>query len=262
AGSSGGSAEGGKGGATGAAGGSPTAGSSGTADEGGAPSCVPNGAEKCDGADNDCNDVIDDGCPQGINTVFESELATIGDSPGGSAFSEDCGEGEILTGVQVAMGPFLTQVQGICRKLGVALTTNAMGYDVALGAEAMLAPYPATTKDATTAMKCGANEAVVGVGVAQQNLQSDTGTFVIIPEVWLSCAKLSLVPSGDDDYYLDWQDAYDLDSVFGTMSDNSSWYEYSEVPTGQVATRLLGASGAWLDRLGFGVSNTLVTLVR
>ncbi|HYP88169.1 MAG TPA: hypothetical protein VEQ59_08445 [Polyangiaceae bacterium] len=259
-GSGGGSTDVGSGGNAGGSGGAALVGSSGMPSADGGAGCIPSGGEACDGADNDCNDVIDDGCPQGVSTVFESDLPVSGDSSGGSAFGEDCAGGEILIGARFAMGPFLTQAQGICGKIELSLRTDG-GYDVTTSEGSMLAAHPETTQDVQTSLSCRAGEAVVGLGISQQNAQSDTGTFIVIPEVWLSCAKLSLVQT-DSDYYLDWQDAYDLDSLFGTMSDDSAWYEYSEVPAGQVATRFKGASGAWIDRMGFGVSSTLVTLVR
>lgn len=252
-----GAAEGGTGSATNGGGASSagvTNGSSGAA-------CVPSGEERCDGVDNDCNHVVDDGCPKEVSTIFQSDLALLGDSPGGSPFSEDCGPGEVLTGAQVAMGAFLTQIQGLCSKLSVALQPDANGYAIALAAGALLAAHPETSTDQTTVVTCPEGEALVGVGVAQQYASSATQTYVIIPEIWLSCAKLSLVQSGSE-YYVDWDDSHDLESVYGSMSGDTDWYQYSEVPVGQLATRLRGASGVWIDRLGFGVSNSLVGVVR
>jgi hypothetical protein len=242
-------------------GGAPIATGAGGAMGGDAGACVPSGAERCDGADNDCNDVVDEGCPESVSLELESELALIGDSPGGSAFSEDCAEGEALIGVQLAMGAFLSQIQGVCGKLSLTLRTDAAGYRVIVGAGGTLAPHPETSPDIQAMMRCPANEVLVGLGIAQQNLESATGTFVVISEIWVSCAPLSVVQS-DSDYYLDWHDAYDFASIVGSMSDDSAWYAYSEVPTGRLATRLNGASGAWIDRLGFGVSNPSVALVR
>jgi hypothetical protein len=266
AGSSGGGAGGndaGGGGGASAGGGSTAAGSAGGAADGGAPECVPSGAERCDGADNDCNDVVDDGCPKSVSTIFESDLQLLGASLGGSPFTSSCGDGEVLTAIQVAMGLVLSQVRGVCSKLSLKLRASAAdGYDVVLGADAPLSAYPETSTDETSLMKCPAGEAIVGLGVSQQYADSGTATpFVVIPEIWLTCAKLSLVAAGSE-YYLDWDGAHDLASVFGTLSDASAWYEYTEVPIGQLATRLNGTSGAWIDRLGLGVSRSLVAIVR
>jgi hypothetical protein len=230
AGSGGAGSDAGSAGAASAGGSSATAGASGSAGAGNAALCVPSGVERCDGVDNDCNAVSDDGCPQGLSTVFDVDLALIGDSPGGTSFSDDCASGEILIGVQGTMDAFLTQIQGLCGKVGFSLRADpTAGYDVVLGAGTALSAHPETSADNVGTLKCPANEALVGVGVSQQ-----------------------ILDSGADDYA----------SALGSMADDSAWYAYSDVPVGQVATRLNGASGAWIDRLGFGVSNTSVALVR
>lgn len=256
-----GAADGGNGGATNGGGASASAGSAGATNGGSQAACVASGEERCDGVDNDCNDVVDDGCPKDISTIFQSDLTLLGDSPGGSPFSDDCGAGEVLVGAQVAMGAFLTQVQGLCGKLSVALNQDATGYEMVIASGALLTAHPETSADQPVVMTCPNGEALVGVGVAQQYAASATQTYVIIPEIWLSCAQLSLAQSGSD-YYVDWDDSHDLESVYGSMAGDTDWYQYSEVPVGQLATRLRGASGVWIDRLGLGVSNSLVGVVR
>src|SRR5882672_9447747 len=36
--------------------------------------CVATGAESCNAKDDDCNGIVDDGCPSGVTTTFEKDL--------------------------------------------------------------------------------------------------------------------------------------------------------------------------------------------
>lgn len=217
--------------------------------------CVPSGAEVCNDRDDDCNGVVDDGCPSGISTTFDEDLELIGDSPGGSAFNDDCKDGEVLSGVSTASGAFLSQIQGICSALRVSRSDAAEGgYRISLDSPRLLAPHPEATTDPTTLLSCPENEALVGMRIAQQHVTlTDGSATAVSTRLWLTCAKLVMV-ADDGMLAVTWQGAKETSPVSGSMADGTAWFAESRAPEGSVGSRLLGTSGAWVDRLGFGVS--------
>ena len=217
--------------------------------------CVSTGAETCNALDDDCNGVVDDGCPSGLTTTFEKDLQALGDSAGGAVFTDDCKDGEVLGGVAVAMGAFLSQIQGVCRPLSLALSPNApLGYQVALGKDRALAAHPTTSADEPRALACPDNEALVGLRTAQQHYTfADNSVLPVTSRVWVTCAKLVLVDhAGKLD--ITWNGAKELAPASGSIADGTAWLVSANAPAGLVASRLLGASGSWVDRVGFGVS--------
>jgi hypothetical protein len=237
--------------------GAPSAGTGGAAMD--APKCVPRGAEVCDGEDDDCNGVVDEGCPSGLSTVFDRDLAEIGDSQGGSKFADDCADGSVLTGVALGIDDFLGQVQGVCRKLQLERSASATsGYIVKLVDDAPLAAHPETTDSPVIRASCNENETLVAIRISQQHSTlADGSTIAVIPQVTLSCAKLVVSKQGDD-YAMSWEGKREMAPVTGTYADGTAWFAETFVPDGTVATRLGGASGAWIDRLALGVSNVVI----
>jgi hypothetical protein len=223
--------------------------------------CVATGTERCNEKDDDCNGVIDDGCPGGLTTVYEKDLPAIGDSAGGAVFTDDCKDGEVLGGVTVAMGAFLSQARGVCRSLSLELSANAPnGYRIVLASDRALSPHPATSTDAVTALACPENEALVGLRTGQQHYTlADNSVVPVTSRVWLTCAKLVLVDH-DGTLAVSWEGPKELAPASGGIANGTAFLVSSSAPEGLVATRLLGASGNWIDRIGFGVSRIDVVL--
>jgi hypothetical protein len=219
------------------------------------------GAESCNAKDDDCDGVVDDGCPGGLTTTFEKDLQALGDSAGGVAFTDDCKDGEILGGITLAMGAFLSQASGVCRSLSLEQSPNAVnGYRVVLTDDRALAPHPASTTDGLTALACPENEALVGLRLAQQHYTlSDNSSVPVTSRVWLTCAKLVLVER-DGKWGVTWEGQKELAPASGSIANGTAWLESVSAPAGLVASRLLGTSGSWIDRLGFGVSRVDVVL--
>jgi hypothetical protein len=217
--------------------------------------CVAHGSEQCNGRDDDCNGVVDDGCPGGVTTTFANDLALLGDSAGGSAFADDCKDGEVLGGINVAMGAFLSQVRGVCRTLSLELQAGAShGYAVKLGDDRALAAHPQSVPDELVPLSCPQNEALVGLRLAQQHYGVGDGKSVpVTTRVWLTCAKLVL-DEIDGKLSVTWTGARELAPASGSIADGTAWLISSSAPARQAASRLLGASGSWVDRIGFGVS--------
>lgn len=230
--------------------------SGGVPSAGAAPVCMPSRAETCNGKDDDCSGAVDEGCPSGVTSTFDKALPALGDSPGGDVFADDCKHGEVLGGLNVRMGAFLAQVQGICREVTLALSSSEpLGYAVQLSDVAPLPPHPTTNEQTQTMLACPDNEAMVGLKVSEQHVTvGDNLSATIIPRVWVSCAKLTLVKREDDSLAIDWAGLKELAPASGSIADGTAWYASAVAPQGLVATRLHGASGSWVDRVGFGVS--------
>jgi hypothetical protein len=225
---------------------------------GGAPACTPTGVEHCDGVDNDCNGVVDDGCPSGVSTVFQEDLPTVGDSSGGGAFAESCKDGEALVGLGLAVGGLISQVVGLCGVVHLTLSPNApAGYAVTLTAGSTLPAHPDTSPDLKQILACPENETIVGLRISQQNNNNQ----VIIPKIWINCAKLVL-SKGSDGYSIDWEGMNQSAPVSGGLANDMAWYEDSGIPALHVATRIIGASGSWIDRIGLGISKLTVAVVQ
>jgi hypothetical protein len=262
----GGTASGAYGGASSASGAAPPipevgGGGTGSGGSSGDPPCVVSGAEVCNERDDDCNGIVDDGCPGGISTTFDKDLELIGDSPGGTAFNDDCKDGEVLSGVTAATGAFLSQIQGVCSSLTVARAADAEGgYRISLVSPRPLAAHPETTGDTATSLACPQDEALVGMRIAQQHVTLEGGTVTAVTtRLWLTCAKLVMV-TAQGNQSVTWQGAKETSPVSGSMADGTAWFAESKAPEGSVGSRLLGTSGAWVDRIGFGVSRLGVVL--
>jgi hypothetical protein len=231
---------------------------------GGAPSpapCVATGVEVCNGSDDDCNGVVDDGCPGGVSTTFQKDLPLLGDSTGGAPFTDDCKDGEALGGVGVRVGAFLSQIHAVCRTLSLELSTNAVhGYRVKLTAERALSAHPATSADTAVNLACPPDEALVGLRLAQQYYDFGEGTVLpVITRVWVTCAQLVLVDH-DGKLGIAWNGPKELAPASGSIANGTAWLVSSPAPDGLVGSRLLGAAGNWVDRVGFGVTKLDVVL--
>jgi hypothetical protein len=213
----------------------------------------------CDGEDDDCNGVVDDGCPSGVSTVFAQDMEELGDSTGGSKFADDCADGAVLAGIQVGMAGYLRQVKGVCRKLQLERSAGApSGYIVKLVADAELAPHPPTTDSPISQTMCNENETLVGLRISQQYTAMPDGSMLaVIPQVTLFCAKLTVAKEGDA-YSMNWEGKRAMAPVTGSDANDTAWFAETAIPAGSVATRLAGASGAWIDRLALGVSNVVI----
>jgi hypothetical protein len=209
--------------------------------------------------DDDCNGVVDDDCPGGITTTYVKDLELIGDSFGGSPYTEDCNAGEVLGGVSFAAGGFITQMKGLCYSLRLKPNANASeGYELELFAERELPPHPMTTPDKVTTLSCSPGEAVVGLRLSQQNQDFSGTNKVITPRAWLTCARLVLKKDGEA-LSVKWEGAKQVGPVSGSLvNENANWFVETKAEAPFVATRMLGRTGDWVDRAGFGISEVKV----
>jgi hypothetical protein len=220
---------------------------------------LPTGAEACDGIDDDCNGVVDDGCPGGLSTTYVKDLDLIGDSFGGSPFTADCNAGEVLGGIWFAVGGFITQAKGVCYALELKPADNAVhGFEVSLAKPRELPPHPAnpaTNGDPLEVLSCSPGEVVVGLKLSQQRYTFTSGVEgIITPRAWLTCARLVLKET-DGGLTVSWEGPKQIGPVSGgLLNENANWFVETNATAPLVASRLRGQAGGFIDRLGFGVS--------
>jgi hypothetical protein len=222
--------------------------------------CMPMGVDDdCDGVDEDCDGVVDNDCPGGVSTTYMKDMELIGDSFGGDPFTEDCNAGEVLGGIAFAVGGFVTQLKGICYSLRLKPNANAPeGYELELFGARELAPHPTTSPDTVTTLSCSPGEAMVGLRLSQQNQDFAGTNKVITPRAWLTCARLVLTKDGEA-LSVKWEGAKQVGPVSGGLvNENANWFVESKAEAPFVASRLLGRTGDWVDRAGFGVSQVKV----
>jgi hypothetical protein len=160
-----------------------------------------------------------------------------------------------LGAVSFAAGGFITQLKGTCYSLRLKPNASApQGYELELFAARELGPHPATTPDPVTTLTCSPGEAVVGLRLSQQNQDFNGSAKIITPRAWLTCARLVLKKSGDA-LEVTWEGAKEIGPVSGSwVNENANWFVETKAAAPLVASRLLGRTGDWVDRAGFGVS--------
>jgi hypothetical protein len=218
------------------------------------PACMPS-PEICNDVDDDCDGVVDPGCPGGIKTTFERDMQLLGDSSAGQAFTDDCKDGELLTGVSVAMGEYLAQISGLCRSLSLQQSPNAdHGYKVTLQAERTLGAHPPSGSSKPVRLACPEDEAVVGMRLAQQNFApADGPSGPVTTRIWITCAKLMLSATTDQSQLV-WAGAKEQAPLSGSIANQTAWFVQASAPDKLVASRLIGSSSERVERVSFGVS--------
>jgi hypothetical protein len=75
----------------------------------------------------------------------------------------------------------------------------------------------------------------------------------LMPRLGLSCAKLVLTDVAGK-LSVTWIGAKELAPASGSIVNGTAWLVSANAPEGLIASRLLGASGSWIDRVGFGAA--------
>ena len=237
----------------------PEGGAAGAPDPMPMPMCV---AEVCNGRDDDCDGITDEGCPTALSAGNPVQRKALGDSPGGALFADTCADDELLVGLSLAIGSWLDQGSAICQHFALRANTQATPYEysLALGAKRSLAPHPQSTTSAINELVCRDGTVMVGLRISQQHtaLGQDSDT-VVIPQVSIQCAQpaMRLDPQNPR---LEWQGAVDVGPLSGAIANPSAWFEADLLETNQLLVGFHGASGAWLDRVGLTASPVHVVL--
>lgn len=222
--------------------------------------CMP---EICNGLDDDCDHVIDNGCPTGFQRGAAAPGMTLGDSTGGSAFSETCSDDEVLVGMQLGFSNWLDQITFKCQAFSLATSTKSIPYQysVALGASHLLPAHPATTSDSLQTLNCPSGQILVGLAIAEQHTAPQfSPDYIVLTSISATCAELVL-DSSVDPPVLAWQNSTSIGPISGTLYDNTSATSASlTLMSNQIAVGYQGFGGAWIDRVGATTSTVQVLL--
>ncbi len=240
----------------------PTAGSGGSS--AGAPSmppppppCTVGAAEQCNGYDDNCDNVVDEGCPSAIVPASGAvENKAIGDSTGGVPFADTCAANEVLVGLSVAAGAWVDQVTAICEEY--ALHTNAAAapfqYSMTLMSKRSLLAHPPTSSSTVTELSCNEGSVMVGLRVSQQHSAlGEDGDYIVIPQIWIECGQpsLDMAPAGGQ---VVWQNAVEVGPVSGFTANAAAWFEKTMLDPSQLLVGFHGATGSWIDSVGLTAS--------
>ena len=218
--------------------------------------CVPS-AEVCNGRDDDCDSAVDESCPASLAWDVASKRTNLGDSQGGSEFSDTCAGDEALAGINLAVGAWVDQVQGVCRKLTLVTAPDRSPYEysVLLGAPRTLAAHPEVSASPRQDLICSGNALLVGVRISQQS--SGSPASVVVPQIWLNCAepilKVDATPPS-----ISWQSLSTIGPASGSYANQTAYFEEDAIKSPQILVGLQGSSGNWLDRIGVASANVAV----
>jgi hypothetical protein len=219
-------------------------------------------AEQCNGNDDDCDGVIDEGCPAGLAMGNGAQRKSLGDSWGGSDFAETCAPDEMLVGLKLGVGAWIDQVTAVCQTYSLHANTQTVPYQysVALGAQRQLAPHPPTTTSEVQDLICRAGTVMIGVHISQQHTAVDQDTDqIVIPQLSVDCAEPVLRLAGVTPH-VEWQNPEQLGPVSGDFAAPEAWFEGDRLDAAQVLVGFHGASGVWVDRVGLTASLLSVAL--
>ncbi len=213
-------------------------------------SCMP---EICNGLDDDCDHIVDNGCPASFERGAATPGTALGDSTGGSAYSEICGNDEVLVGMQVAFSNWLDQITFKCQAFSLGVSTKSIPYQysVELGATHLLAAHPATTSDTLQTLNCPAGKILVGLAVGEQHTTPQfTPDYLVLTTVSGTCADLMLDLTANPPK-LRWSNPTSIGPLSGSLFDSTLVTSLSTTLTNdQIAVGFQGDGGLWVDRVG------------
>jgi hypothetical protein len=224
------------------------------------PVCMPM-PEQCNGLDDDCDDVVDEGCPT-LSPGSVVQRRALGDSVGGTDFSDSCANNEVLVGLRVGVGAWVDQITPVCQTYFLRSITQTVPaqYSFALGTKRDLTAHPPTTTSEIQELTCRDGTVMVGVHISQQHTAFDDDTDqVVVPQIWLDCAapilNIAAAPA-----QLQWQNIEHVGPATGSFAAPDAWFESDTLDVTQVLVGFHGAAGAWIDRVGLTASSLSVAL--
>jgi hypothetical protein len=192
--------------------------------------------ELCDSLDNNCNGVVNDGCPTAISFVASANGPQYGGG-GGTAFSSPCIAGSALVGLAVRSGSEVDAVAARCAPITLteSTATNPYSYNATTGPVSTLTQYGGGGGSAYS-NACAANQVVIGLNLRAagrvDQVQWICGTLAVTGAPGsLSVSRTPVATS----------------PAYGGSGGDP--YSYT-CPDNQVVTGIFGRYGSRLDALG------------
>jgi len=214
--------------------------------------CQKVGPEVCNGADDDCDGHIDDGCDYTIVWSNGPNAGTIGHATGGVTFLEPCGVGTVMTGLHVGMGKWLNQVAAICSQVVLHVDpSQSAPFSVTLGQRGTGVVVPSASGDPKNHeqdMSCPTGSIVSGInGTTSQ----DEAHYIL--GLRLSCSPpivTTLMTGSILDYDATLSKSVGPVVCVTCMASQAENFSTTIAP-GHVANGIFGGDGLWDDRVGF-----------
>ncbi len=213
--------------------------------------CVPL-PEQCNGVDDDCDSIVDEGCPTVFLRGNTTKDASLSDSTGGMQFADVCANDELVVGLEFGFSGWLYQVTAICQKYSLAVNTQLTPwkYSVAFGALTRLPSHPTSTNAALQQVSCAAGMALVGLHVYEQYGSAAHTGNPNITGLSMSCAAPTF-DSAAASPELTWNDTVEVGPVFDTSFKSGEALRKDQLlSAGRWVVGLHGAAGFWVDNLG------------
>lgn len=202
--------------------------------------------EVCNGADEDCDATVDDGCPNGLSLAGSHTSGRYGGG-GGSAFSDVCPSGQLVVGVNVRTGGRVDRIQAVCGTISMSTNTSTTPYrySVATGSGSTLAARGGTGGTAVS-YRCPANQMVSGIFGRHASE---------IDAVGVNCSSLSV--AGSVGSFSMTRGSGNSSSQYG--GSGGSTFSYT-CPGGDIVRGIFGRSASRLDALGVYCGDVSATL--
>ncbi len=204
----------------------------------------PSATEICDGVNNDCDSLTDDGCPSAITLGSPTNDTAYGGT-GGSGFDDTCPAGYVVVGLVGNTGydlfnQYVSYVAAQCAPASLhASTTTPYTYDVVLGAVVGLAGHGGT--GTSWSLPCsGEGEMAIGI---------HGGWSRMLDKLGLICGTAAIEQVAGV-----WRVTISESSRTGYGGGPGGALFSEPCPTGNVATGDFGRSGGLIDQFGLKCS--------
>jgi hypothetical protein len=206
--------------------------------------------ELCNGADDDCEGVTDDGCPTDVNTSGGTRSTGSAGGGGGSPFTIDCPNGQALVGLDVRSGSEVDGVRGVCQDLRRAENTGASPYTYAVSRGGALNTTGwAADQDGggLSAFRCQGNELMY-------EIQVEVGAR--LDRLWAACGNYAITGSPGAGW--NFERTYARNAAYGGNGGGAPITYRCD--GNEVAVGLFGRAGDRIDRMGLRCRDIAVVL--